>query len=315
VPAKKLKLLTTREHATRRLDETLAAWLTDALKRSVSKAKARKLIMAGVVRLDGRPARIAGQALSSGIAIEASVDPEKLFADATSRDKPFELTADRVLFEDEDLIAVDKPPGLPSQPTVDESRDSLLAAVRRFRGTPYLGVHQRLDRDTSGVVLFTKSRRVNAATGEIFSNHLGTKIYQAITVPRSNVKREWTIRNYLGKVSSKSKRARCGAVRSDGDFAETSFRIIEENPGGLWIEAVPKTGRTHQIRVHLSEYGLPILGDDLYGESRTGAPRLMLHAIRLIFPHPVTRREISVESPLPGDFERCLQRIRIPIPR
>jgi 23S rRNA pseudouridine1911/1915/1917 synthase len=77
----------------------------------------------------------------------------------------------------------------------------------------------------------------------------------------------------------------------------------------LWIEAIPKTGRTHQIRVHLSESGLPILGDDLYGGEER-APRLMLHAGRLTFPHPITGRETSVNSPLPDDFKQCLRRIR-----
>jgi 23S rRNA-/tRNA-specific pseudouridylate synthase len=183
-----------------------------------------------------------------------------------------------------------------------------------------VGVHQRLDRDTSGVVLFTKSKRVNASVGEIFSKHLGTKIYQALTIPRgrslqSRLKREWTIKNHLGKISPRSRRARYGAVQTDGEFAETSFRVIAEYPRGLWIEAFPKTGRTHQIRVHLSEYGLPILGDDLYGEGNNAAasnrlaPHLMLHAAQLIFPHPITKREISIESPLPEDFQRCLKQI------
>jgi len=255
-----------------------------------------------------------------------------LFGDATSRDRPFELTTDRILFEDEDLIAIDKPDGLPAQPTADEGRDSLFAAVGRFLAKrdavakPYLGVHQRLDRDTSGIVLFTKSRRVNASVGEIFSKHLGTKIYQALTIPppnnlRSKLKQEWVIRNHLGKVAKQSKRATYGAVQTNGQFAETAFRLIAEYPRGLWIEAIPKTGRTHQIRVHLSEYGLPILGDDLYGkhnnsvEFNTAAPRLMLHAAQFIFPHPITRREVSLESPLPGDFQRCLEQFRVASPK
>src|SRR5262249_38052355 len=123
--------------------------------------------------------------------------------------------------------------------------------------------------------------------------------------------RQWNIKNHLGKVSSKSKRAMYGAVDSAGDLAETAFRVVEQHSRGIWIEAIPRTGRTHQIRVHLSEYGLPILGDDRYGEDRSElAPRLMLHASQLVFPHPVTRRETSVKSPLPQDFKRCLGRLR-----
>jgi RluA family pseudouridine synthase len=275
--------------------------------------------MAGAVRANGSAVRSAAIELNPGMKIEAHVDAAKLFEDRASHDTIFELTPDRVLFEDADLIVVNKPPGLPSHPTVDEARDNLFTAVTRFltkrdRDMPYLGIHQRLDRDTSGVVLFTKFQRVNIAVAELFSRHEVVKTYQALTVApeRGKVPKEWTIRNYLGKVSSKSKRARYGAVDSDGDLAETSFLIIEQHPRGIWIEAVPKTGRTHQIRVHLAENGLPILGDDLYGSHRSQllAPRLMLHASQLRFPHPVTRVPISVKSPLPEDFKRCLARIR-----
>jgi RluA family pseudouridine synthase len=275
--------------------------------------------MAGAVRLNGLPVRNAGIELSSGIKVEADVDPERLFGDQTSHDTKFELTPDRILFEDADLIVVSKPPGLPSHPTVDEARDNLFTAVTRFLkkrdgDSPYLGIHHRLDRDTSGIVLFTKSRRVNTAIAESFSRHEVVKFYQALTVApaRQKVPEEWTVKNYLGKVPAKSKRAMYGAVRSDGDFAETGFRIIERHPPGIWLEAIPKTGRTHQIRVHLSEYGLPILGDDLYASQKAKdfAPRLMLHAGQLRFPHPVTRVEISVKSRLPEDFKQCLARLR-----
>ena len=312
---KRLKLIVTGANAGKPLIEVLAAWLPEALQHPVSKAKVRKLIVAGAVFVNGRRVGVPSRALSRGAKVETHVDVEKLFNDSTSRDKEFELTADRILFEDDDLIFIDKPPGLPAQPTLDESRDNLFAAVGRFLAgrdrveNPYVGVHHRLDRDTSGVVLFTKSQRVNVAVANSFSDRQTTKLYQAITVFRPKVKREWTIKNYLGKISSKSKRSRYGAVGSHGDLAETGFRVIAEYPEALWIEASPKTGRTHQIRVHLSEYGLPILGDDLYGTDDGVVPRMMLHAVQLVLPHPITGRELSVKSPLPADFKRCLKRI------
>ena len=309
----KLKLITTSDHATRPLLEVLSGWLTSALQRPVSKAKARKLIMAGAVYVNGRRVTVAPHVLSSGIRIEATVDVTKLFDDATSRDKAFELTAERILFEDEDLIFVDKPSGLPAHPTQDKARDSLFSAVRRFLerrdrvSDPYLGLHHRLDRDTSGVLLFTKSKRANAAVAQSFSEHSTLKVYQALTICRSDLNDDWIIRNNLGKVSSKSKRSCYGAVRSGGQFAETSFRVLGRYLQGLWVEAIPKTGRTHQIRVHLAEHGLPILGDDLYGtsESSRRAPRLMLHAVQLVLQHPITQHEVSVRSPQPPDFQEC----------
>jgi 23S rRNA pseudouridine1911/1915/1917 synthase len=316
-----LKLVAIDAHAKKPLNEALADWLMETLDRPVSRAKARKLIIAGAVFANGRRVTIPSQRFSSGTTIEARIDLAKLFDDSTSCDREFELTEGRILFEDEDLIFIDKPPGLPAQPTLDETRDSLFAALGRYLAKreriakPYVGVHHRLDRDTSGVVFFTKSRRVNASVAASFSDHRVIKVYQAITVSRPLDNKEWTVRNYLGRIPSKSKRSRYAAVRSAGDFAETSFRVIEGYARGLWVEAKPKTGRTHQIRVHLSEYGLPILGDDLYGAGnaaeRNGlAPRLMLHAVQVALPHPITGRELSVSSPLPGDFGVCLEAIR-----
>jgi RluA family pseudouridine synthase len=308
-------LVTTVDHSGKPLNLALADWLPKALDRPVSNAKVRKLIMAGAVQLNGSRVRNPSILLASGMKIEAQVDPAKLFEDLTARDRKFELSPDRILFEDVDLIAVDKPAGLPAHPTLDEGRDNLFAAVTRYLakrdgGEPYLGLHQRLDRDTSGVVLFSKTQRVNAAIAEAFSQHQAVKVYQALTTSsRKKLPKEWTIQNYLAKVSSRSKRAKYGAVDRDGQIAETSFRLFEQHPHGVWIEAIPKTGRTHQIRVHLSEYGLPILGDDLYG-AETSAPRLMLHAGELRFPHPMTSAETSVKSSLPEDFKQFLQRIR-----
>jgi RluA family pseudouridine synthase len=314
VPIKKLKFIATGEHAAKRLDHTLADLLPERLNCPVSKAKVRKLIMAGAVYWNGRPERRPARALSPGVAIDAYVDTARLFEDSTARDQDFELTSVRILFEDEDVIVVDKPPGLPAHPTLDKTRNNLWAAVERFLAKesggvrPYLGIHHRLDRDTSGVVLFTKSLRVNAAIAASFADRKVTKVYEALTIARPKVELEWTIRNRLGKVSSQSKRAKYGAVK-EGDAAETTFRVIAQYRGGIRIEAIPKTGRTHQIRVHLAEYGLPILGDDLYGKREGIAPRLMLHAAQLIFPHPITGNRISVKSPLPADFRKCLSRL------
>jgi 23S rRNA pseudouridine1911/1915/1917 synthase len=318
---RKLKLIASAQHRSKRLDDVLAEWLPDALGRRVSKAKARKLIMAGAVYLNGKVVRIASKNLFPGAVIETRIDLARLFDDSTSRDTRFEITPAQVLYEDADLIIVAKPPGLPAQQTVDTARDSLFAAVRRFLSArdgidePYVGVHHRLDRDTSGIVLFTKSRRVNAAVAELFAKHLVVKTYQALTVPAAGkLETEWTIANRLGKLPSNAKRSRYGAVASGGEPAETSFRVLAKYPEGLWIEASPKTGRTHQIRVHLSECGLPILGDDLYGAASekavSAAPRLMLHAAELAFPHPVTRQPVGVQSPPPRDFQECLRRIQ-----
>jgi 23S rRNA-/tRNA-specific pseudouridylate synthase len=208
---------------------------------------------------------------------------------------------------------------LPTQPTLDEARDNLFAALKKFlsqrdgAAQPYLALHHRLDRDTSGVILFAKQPSVNAATAELFSAHKAQKTYQCLThAPEPGRSDTWIKKNYLGKQKGPGKKTHVVPVRSGGDYAETSFKILERLPRALWIQAQPRTGRMHQIRVHLAEDAMPILGDLTYGAegARSEAPRLMLHAVNLTFPHPITNVETSVTSPLPEDFNQCLRRLR-----
>lgn len=315
---RKIVLKSSAEDAHKRLDQFLAERLPEALAQPVSKGKVRKLVVAGAVYLNGKRVRIASKELIPGARIEAYVDVNRLYSDERSKDQAFEMGPERVLFEDEYLIVVNKPAGLPTQPTLDEARDNLFAALKRYltkegEQEPYLALHHRLDRDTSGVVLFAKNRDANAGVAELFSKHLAQKTYQALThSAKSGIKvpERWTIENYLGKARTTGKRAKFTAVRSGGDHAKTEFQLLERLTRGLWVEARPITGRTHQIRVHLSEYGIPILGDSFYGAREGSAQRVMLHAACLTFPHPIHKVEIKVQSPLPEDFLQCLQAIR-----
>lgn len=314
MPPKKILIRAGKEDDGKRLDSFLAEKLPEALAQEVSKAKVRKLVVAGAVYLNGKRVRIASKTIVGGARVEAFVDLEKLRSDGRSQDKPFEMSQKSVLFEDEWIIVVDKPPGLPTQATLDEARDNLYAAVKRFIAKrdgvaqPYVGLHHRLDRDTSGVVLFTKKAEANKPVAALFSEHLAVKVYNAISAP-GTCPATWEIKNHLGRADGPKKQSKYTAVRSGGDWAHTEFRLLEKLAQGLWIEARPKTGRTHQIRVHLSEDGKPILGDATYGYA-AGAPRLMLHAVSLTFPHPISRTELSIQSPLPEDFRRCLQSLR-----
>ncbi len=316
---KKYTLQVPTEFQKRRLDQVLADWLPKAMNQPLSKAKIRKLIVAGAVYLNKKRVRIASKELLARAVVDIYVDLEKLNTDSRSQDRPFEMTPEHILFEDEYLIIVNKPPGLPTQPTVDEARENLFAAVKKFlakrSGRPvtqvYLGLHHRLDRDTSGVILFTKSVEANPGIAEIFSKHELEKNYQALAVAKPNLKFEksWSVKNYLGKVSSSGKNTRFGAVKG-GKFAHTDFRVLRQVGDFYQLEAKIHTGRTHQIRVHLSEAGLPILGDLTYGGltqyRKIKAPRLMLHAVSLTFTHPINKNKISVESSLPEDFVGCI---------
>ena len=209
-------------------------------------------------------------------------------------------------------MAVSKPPGLPTHETVDPRRPHLVGLLtsllsRRDPGASpsdrvRLGIHQRLDRDTSGVILFTKHRAADAELARQFAERGVVKTYHALTSlhPRAPA-REWSVRSEI--------RAQPGVTQE----AQTDFRLMESLPRGLLLEARPHTGRKHQIRVHLAEAGLPILGDERYGQGSAPSrqvPRLMLHAFRLELVHPATGRPLVIESPWPQDFRRVVELLR-----
>jgi 23S rRNA pseudouridine1911/1915/1917 synthase len=317
-----------------RIDDILNAELPGRLipilgTEMVSKSKIRRLIVAGAVSVSGRQTRNPASRVLPGHQIMVFIDTEKLTFEKTPDDIDFEMSESLILFEDDALIAVNKPAGIPTEATIVASRDSLHAALKRYlwardktRNEPYVGVHHRLDRETSGVILFTKTRAVNAPVHALFEGHLARKEYEALTAIAhgGNATQHenafcpgytFSVENSLDRISAKSAQAKWGAVSSGGVNAFTDFEVLERFNLALRILALPRTGRTHQIRVHLSSLGFPLLGDPLYGgPARLGSisiPRVMLHARSLSFPHPVTGTPMSIPAPLPEDFSACLR--------
>jgi 23S rRNA (cytosine1962-C5)-methyltransferase len=262
--------------------------------------------MAGAARVDGRPTRRPAFALRAGALVEALVDPSRLPSGSAPEapDAP-----PRVLFEDDDLLAVDKPAGLAFHASADPRRPHLVGRVAAWLASrapgapPYLGVHQRLDRDTSGVTLFAKAPRANVGLAAQFEGRAVEKTYAAaVARPARLPPRAWTCEQALGRVG----RGRQGAlaVAEGGRAARTEFRLLAVGPRALLVEARPLTGRQHQVRVHLALSGLPILGDEVYGGPQ--ARRLLLHAARLRLRHPVSGAELVVECPPPPEFHAAL---------
>lgn len=213
-----------------------------------------------------------------------------------------------ILFEDDYFLIAEKPSGLPSQPTVDKRRPDFFTGLKKQlkeeRGTNfYLGLHHRLDRDTSGLMIFTKNKEANEPLSLLFKNHEIQKTYVCLT-KMHKCPDQWEVKNHLAEVRDPVlKKMKMKSVRSGGDKAHTLFRKLQAFPKGLLIEAKPLTGRMHQIRVHLAENGLGIFGDDIYpGPKKPEAPRLMLHAQRLEWTHPFTQEAMSIECALPEDF-------------
>jgi RluA family pseudouridine synthase len=232
-----------------------------------------------------------------------------------------------VLYEDEDLIAVDKPAGLVMHATADARRDDLYTRVRRLLaargarpvagdadGLPYLGLHHRLDVETSGVVLFCKRERANRGLAEQFAAGRVAKTYHAITQrPGKELPRQWTIDNRLAPRGT-GRHAQMADTRSGGVHAVTAFTRLDLFSRAMLLEACPATGRKHQIRAHLAESGTPILGDRRYGgPARVGGcqiGRVMLHARQLSIVHPVSGAPLTIDSPYPGDFDHVLGCLR-----
>ncbi len=285
----------------------------------VSNSKIRRLIVAGSVSVSGRQERNPGRNLWHGAEVNVDYDAEKFAFEKKPDDIAFDLSAADVLFEDDDLIVINKPARLPSDSTQVESRDTLHACVKRYlfqrdggRNIPYVGVHHRLDRETSGAILFSKRRSANAALFQAFADHRVRKVYEALASSATKgfpAGKKFRVENELNRISPKGAAAKWGAVESGGLAAVTDFEIFRVSDGGSLVRACPLTGRTHQIRVHLSGVGLPILGDSLYGGASSlsgiAISRVMLHARELTFPHPETGLEIRVVAPLADDFSAC----------
>jgi len=209
------------------------------------------------------------------------------------------LTIDHIIWEDQKLLIASKPKGLPSLQTLDPKRDYFLAAIKRLLvqrdgRENYLALHHRLDVETSGLMLFCKKKSLNKDIGELFSKRKIHKEYHALCSYHSLPQNlSWEIKNYLKQIDKRSLKR--SSVKSGGDFSHSSFSVIKTNESEktILIKAIPHTGRTHQLRVHLSEFGLPIIADRVYGKSLDNVA-LQLHCKKLSFTHPVTHEIIEV---------------------
>lgn len=310
------------------LNDFLRQTLPAELSQDVSNSKIRRLIISGMVSVNNRQCRIPSCMLYEGELVNVTLDEEKLFYEKQPDDISFEVTEKDVLFEDDSIIIVNKPAFFPTEAGMVASRDNLHVAVIRYlwnknpslRNPPYVGIMHRLDRETSGVILFTKTRTVNAACHDMFEKKTAKKVYRAVACPSDSVRagaklpsegETFTVSFPMGRISAKSQAAKWGMLSESrgGVPSRTDFTVVaikkEKGRQYFYLDCRLYTGRTHQIRVHLSSRSLPIAGDELYGGIR--AKRIMLHASSLTFPHPVTGKVMTVTAPLPEEFSpNCL---------
>jgi 23S rRNA pseudouridine1911/1915/1917 synthase len=294
---KRLSLAVGAAESGERIDRFIAA------RGGISRGEARRVLDAGGVFLDGHRCKIAGRVVRDGQRVVVNLEEGGRGAEA-----PAPLERGRLLYADADVAAVDKPAGVPSQPTLTTDRGTLPELVGALLGAPVTLVH-RLDRETSGVTIFARNAAAAAALAAGFRDGTPEKTYLALCA-RAPVPREGRLEAALGKDP-----ARAGLRRVDpgGEPAATRWRTLRDGPLAALVEARPETGRTHQIRVHLAHLGAPLLGDARYGGPRrvgeVSVARVMLHARRLELPHPATGARLVLEAPVPADFadvERAL---------
>ena len=214
------------------------------------------------------------------------------------------LSDDAIIFEDDDLVAVDKASGVLCDASIDEKRDHLGSALKRWADDDRAEFHpaHRLDLGTSGVVLFARHREVATALMHQFQERTVTKQYHAIVhLPGHG---EWTAGHSFERVSHlRHRKGKSDEVRSGGKRTETRFEVVSLDGSLALVHAFPATGRTHQLRVHLAAVDAPIAGDQVYGQPAfayqwpRGDAGFWLHAHVLSLNHPATGEPLVLESP------------------
>lgn len=271
----------------------------------LSRTKVQKLIAEGNITVNGQPAK-PGLRLNLGDKIDISIPPTQ-----PSTLKP-EAIPIKIIYEDDDLLAVDKPAGLTVHPAPGHPAHTLVNAI--LAHFPHLadigdslrpGVVHRLDKDTSGVMLVAKNSAAQANLARQFKSHSVTKDYLALV--RGKLEPEnGIIEADIGRDSRNRKKM---AVVAQGREARTEYRVVRYIGGYTLLEVMPETGRTHQIRVHLAAIGFPVVGDKVYGVKAPFLSRQFLHASRLGFKLPSTGEYVEFESKLPPDLEQALEEI------
>jgi 23S rRNA pseudouridine1911/1915/1917 synthase len=288
-----------------RLDAAIAAAIAE-----LSRTQAQRLIDEGRVTLRGQVATKANARVAAGDAIEVRVPPPEPL-DVAPEDIPL-----AVLFEDGDLIVVDKPAGLVVHPAPGHASGTLVNALlfhckdlSGIGGVARPGIVHRLDKDTSGVMVATKTDRAHTALAAAFAGKTGVeRAYVALCAPPPPQLRG-TLRTLYGR--HPVDRKRFSSKVAVGKPAVTHYEVLEKLARAALVRFVLETGRTHQIRVHAADHGFPIIGDPVYGKKSPHIARQALHAQVLGFAHPVTGEALRFETPPPADFAAALAALRV----
>ena len=277
-----------------RLDQFLAARIGE-----LSRSRIQALMSEGHVLVNGQP-KLRSCKVRAGEKIVLTVPP------VIASENLAEDIALEILHEDDDLIVINKPPGLVVHPAPGHAGGTLVNALLHhctelsgIGGVERPGIVHRRDKETSGCLVAAKNDAAHQSLTEQFSGREVRKIYLAIAAGKF-AKKKGTINVPLGR--HPVHRQKMGVLqRGGGREAVTDWLVLAELPCGTLVQCTLHTGRTHQIRVHMKHLGHPLLGDEVYGK-RAGFPRQMLHAWKLGFSHPRTGKDLDFTAPIPPDF-------------
>ena len=297
------ELTAATEHAGVRLDAFLSA--DGALTRS----QAARLIAEGRVRVNGKPAAKSAR-LSGGETVTVDV-PQLRETALPPQDIPLD-----VVYEDDDVIVVNKPTGLVVHPAPGHPDGTLVNALLHHCGDSLSGIGgekrpgivHRIDRDTSGLIIAAKNDAAHLALSAQLKDHSLSRTYECLVT--GNMKQDsGTVDAPIGRSSADRKKM---AVVPTGRRAVTHWEVVARYPGVTHLRCRLETGRTHQIRVHMAHIGHPILGDTVYGAKKPvpGLTGQCLHATGLRFVHPRTGEPVELHCPLPPEFTAMLQKLQ-----
>ena len=299
------RLTVSPEEAGVRIDKYLAEQLPD-----ITRSYLQKLLKDGSVQMNGKPVKTSTKT-AAGAVIELTIpDPEE--PEILPEDIPLDI-----LYEDSDVILINKPKDMVVHPAAGHYTGTLVNALMYhckgdlsgINGVLRPGIVHRIDKDTTGVLIVCKNDKAHNALAEQLKEHSITRKYRAIVC--GNLKEdEGTVDAPLGR--HPQDRKTMAIVRTGGKRAVTHYRVLERFGNYTYIECQLETGRTHQIRVHMASLGHPLLGDEVYG--RVKSPFKLegqtLHAMVLGFIHPTTGEYMEFEAPLPEYFEKLLEKLR-----
>ena len=289
-----------------RLDKFLVGQLQE-----FSRSRIQGLITDGFVDVNGRPAKKAGQTLESGFGVTVRVPPAAP-TDLVAEDIPLDI-----VFENEDLIVVNKPAGMVVHPAAGHSSGTLVNAVLGYEpdiegigGEERPGVVHRLDKETSGLILLAKNERAHRWLQDQFRLRKVEKTYLALVDGKPPTP-SGRVESHIGRDPSHRKRMAI-VPESRGREAISEYKTVESFRAHTLLEFHPLTGRTHQIRLHCAFLGCPIVGDEIYGRKKLSVEigRHFLHAYRLKIILPGENDPRLFEAPLPNELAHVLDSLR-----